>query len=825
MEREIQKPLALILILVTMISVISMSLGVENVRASEIEQDCDMEDGGTNEIQTTTSSQSIRTPAEWETTEEVLVGADGGGTHTGFINRLKSRLEKTNVTVKDVNDYPNTTDLEKPWVRDYGPISIMNSSERQINDMGNHAWGKDYNEFPQTYGAAVGETVHTLWEEIDNGYPRSNIGLWFSGGDFMVDSGGIFYHGSNWDDSYNDNFGIYESNQVDSIHVHIDMYAKLVSENTVIIAEAIDGNQVPNGGTNLSDTDGDILEDVVNYFESSSPRNGEDYQIFRVPAWKQDGSLVSYTNSLIVNDYVIIPEYNYDWKEGYDWDEHVAGPGGIYANAMPGYSRETVISSDIIQWGGAVHCATMQIPKENAAPVISDVDGDIEEVNSEFHVTVSVDITDDGDIEYADLYYRVDGEGDFTDVALDRQGTSDTYNVTIELDSLPGSSEFEYFIRVEDDYRAVSYFGDVWEPKTFEPHVNIYEPGQGHTVWPTVDIYWESNTPPGAIDHYSIRCRFGSEPWDDWINKDMYTNHTYTDMSEGEWSVQVRITTYDSETYTDEVTFTVSKPQPHVEITQPDDGETIYNDTVHVKWTSDTPSDAIDYFAVRLDDGVWINVGTDTEYTFTNLEYGIEYTVTVKIETTYNDNTQDSVTFYSDKPHVEITQPDDGETIYLDAVHVKWMSYTNSDAIDYFAVQLDAGKWINVGMETEYTFTDLEYGLEYTVTVKIETIYNDNTQDSVTFYTEEPPHLPMSIESVETEDDTATVQWINHGSIEVDYYEIRLNGGEWVKVDTSTSHTFQNLEERRYTVTVRMWDTDGDTWRDTAVFSVGDNPP
>ncbi|GEM_PF-3971503 len=115
-----------------------------------------------------------------------------------------------------------------------------------------------------------------------------------------------------------------------------------------------------------------------------------------------------------------------------------------------------------------------------------------------------------------------------------------------------------------------------------------------------------------------------------------------------------------------------------------------------------------------------------------------------------------------------------------------------------------------------------------TVTVRV-WVGSEDGQDTVYFYIDlegdDPPHVPMYIDSVETEEDTATVEWISHSSTRVDYYEIRLDGGEWMKVGTSTTYTFQNLEERRYAVTVRMWDNAVDSWQDTAVFTIGGDPP
>ncbi len=179
-------------------------------------------------------------------------------------------------------------------------------------------------------------------------------------------------------------------------------------------------------------------------------------------------------------------------------------------------------------------------------------------------------------------------------------------------------------------------------------------------------------------------------------------------------------------------------------------------------------------------------------------------------------------------PHVEITYPLWGQTFGSDSISVYWTSDNYDFNIDRFEIRLDGGDWIDKGTATFHTFTGLSHG-PHTVTVRVYLNVGGSAEDYVYFYIDlegdDPPHVPMYINSVETEEDTATVEWNGHSSTGVDYYEIRLDGGEWMKVGTSTSYTFQNLEERRYTVTVRMWDTDADSWQDTAVFTIGGDPP
>ncbi len=98
---------------------------------------------------------------------------------------------------------------------------------------------------------------------------------------------------------------------------------------------------------------------------------------------------------------------------------------------------------------------------------------------------------------------------------------------------------------------------------------------------------------------------------------------------------------------------------PSIEITSPDHGETIETATVTIDWGSQQGTYPIDHHKIRLNEGDWLNVGSDTQYTFEDLEDGT-YTVAVRVVDEEGLSGEDSIYF-------SIDIPDDPEFIPVNA--------------------------------------------------------------------------------------------------------------------------------------------------------------
>lgn len=129
---------------------------------------------------------------------------------------------------------------------------------------------------------------------------------------------------------------------------HVDMFLKIVGENTVLVAKYLP-DQV----------DYQVLEDCAELFGSSTNGEGQPWNVVRIPqpdVYYTNFVLPvvrTYTNSLIVNNIVLLPVYNIPID-----DDAVA----VYQQVLPGKTIYPINANVIIESGGAWHCVTMEYP-------------------------------------------------------------------------------------------------------------------------------------------------------------------------------------------------------------------------------------------------------------------------------------------------------------------------------------------------------------------------------------------------------------------------------------------------------------------------------
>jgi len=140
----------------------------------------------------------------------------------------------------------------------------------------------------------------------------------------------------------------------------------------------------------------------------------------------------------------------------------------------------------------------------------------------------------------------------------------------------------------------------------------------------TVTVVWSASDNLIDIAYYEV-----SSDGTNWINVGRETSYQFS-LSDGTYTIYVRA--YDeSGNYVEAtVTITIDTTAPDVTITSPSDGDIITSSSVTVEWTSSATD--ISYYLVRLDSGLWINVGTSTNYTFTNVGDGIHVVYVMAVD-------------------------------------------------------------------------------------------------------------------------------------------------------------------------------------------------
>jgi len=233
------------------------------------------------------------------------------------------------------------------WTRDYGPWFVFDGDGDVaiIDHYYNRPYRPDDNNIPIVCGEHFGIPVYTH-------------SLWHTGGNYMTDGCGIsFSTDLVWDENagmthqeifefMQDYYGLSAYNVVPDISAggihHIDCWAKLLDEETVLMKE-------------VSESHGDYpeLEQNAVLIGSLISSTGRNYEVVRVYCQNiPNGGVASYTNSLILNDKVLVPTFN---QSPYD-----ANALQAYQDAMPGYEVIGFYSSEWLT-DDALHCRALGI--------------------------------------------------------------------------------------------------------------------------------------------------------------------------------------------------------------------------------------------------------------------------------------------------------------------------------------------------------------------------------------------------------------------------------------------------------------------------------
>ncbi|HPQ41252.1 MAG TPA: agmatine deiminase family protein, partial [bacterium] len=236
--------------------------------------------------------------------------------------------------------------MDSVWMVDYGPFFVRVDGDREIIDHIYDRYGRwNDDEFPENLAGA--------WS-----LPFYTSDLRIEGGNFIADGHGICFI---TDRVIEQNEGYLTEPEVydrllsycgcETVHVldrindgtgHIDMFAKLLDEDTMLMGQYDPG-----------DPEYTILENNATYVESQIASTGNNYEVIRIPMPGSPSAYWTYTNSIIVNDIVYVPTYN---------DPLDPTALSIYQNAMPDHTIIAIDSSGVIGSGGAVHCTTKVVP-------------------------------------------------------------------------------------------------------------------------------------------------------------------------------------------------------------------------------------------------------------------------------------------------------------------------------------------------------------------------------------------------------------------------------------------------------------------------------
>lgn len=268
--------------------------------------------------------------------------------------RAQTYLEEQGVSTEHIRWVMDPTDTV--WIRDYGPQIIRSVDSEEWGVVDFHYYDGRRKDDNTPLVMALGLQLPYIDRQ------RTDV-LYTEGGNLNNDGfGGVVYSQR----TYNRNPGV-PSDEVDrriqsALQAtkalvpkdpvldgtgHVDMFMKIVRPDTVLM-----------GQYHPDQIDYAVLEENAALFARETNARGDQWRVVRIvqPDVYYTRFLIpvirTYTNSLIINDYVIVPVY------GIAEDEQALA---VYREVLPEKTLVPLDARDIIPSGGAWHCVTMEV--------------------------------------------------------------------------------------------------------------------------------------------------------------------------------------------------------------------------------------------------------------------------------------------------------------------------------------------------------------------------------------------------------------------------------------------------------------------------------
>ena len=370
----------------------------------------------------------------------------------------------------------NAISSSSMWIRDYGPFYIHEDGARAIVDY--------------VYGTYSGDDNVPFTIADYFSLPIYDSSIIHHGGNHITDGNRMGFSSTNifnynpgfTEEEIRNNFKDYLG--IDSLIViepmngdgtgHIDMFCKLLSDTLFIVGE-YENPEVSYPG------DYELLNNLAEYLGSLYNLDGRQFKVERIPMppfyyGGPAGTInYTYTNSLIINDKVLVPIY------GFETDEEALQ---IYSDLMPENEIIGLNSGFIIQYWGATHCVTSEHFSENPLIVLHE---EIDSLQYNSSSQIKFRLNPKFEESQGSVFYKSESEEYFTEVMAE-------LNNGIWTANLPAMTEdFCYYIT--GNATSGVYEFEVTLPE-FAPSVTF--PVQVGNVYASADVI----SPEVSISNY-----------------------------------------------------------------------------------------------------------------------------------------------------------------------------------------------------------------------------------------------------------------------------------------------------------------------------------
>lgn len=367
---------------------------------------------------------------------------------TCFVNRgiVSPRIHIINVNNAD--NYERLT-----WARDHNPFSIYKNGVDTLF-LSNSLLRNPYTTmFAKAMNLPQGKLIPNF--RFGNNY------YYWDGGNFLTDGHGTFNIANVFEDTglvnpattpFSDYFGIKKTLNVRGIGVHVDYWLKLINEETFVVSYVPQSNYgfSMDPDTELQKKIDEGIQSIVTNLSSVFGRSFQFIRIQNAPTFNDAGintayltEVASYTNSLILNKSVLVPQYLTEPTDSLALK--------AYREAMPGYKVIGVNTRSYAAGGGALHCLTREI--YSRYPLYMKHAWYRGTIDNRSDYPVMVEAKSVKGIRDVKLYWKP-GAGSFREITM-LPGAGNTY--TTHIPGQPDGTKIEYYISATDmDSKTIS---------------------------------------------------------------------------------------------------------------------------------------------------------------------------------------------------------------------------------------------------------------------------------------------------------------------------------------------------------------------------------
>ena len=408
---------------------------------------------------------------------------------------------------------------------------------------------------------------------------------------------------------------------------------------------------------------------------------------------------------------------------------------------------------------------------------------------------------------------------------LDNGGYSATIGSLSHSFSLLAQGTHTVIIKVIDNAGNINTTTIQFRVDSVAPVLTISTPNGGsYSTSPSVYVAWSASDATVGVQGYQYRI--DGAPL--WSNLSLATiNHTFTGLSDGSHTVEVRAFDYGNLLDLRSVTFIVDTVNPTLAIDNPANWYLTNATSVTVYWNGSDATAGIQGYQYSLDGAAFSGTAAPISHLFSSLLNGNHH-VDIKAVDKAGLTTIKRVNFTIDNvaPTLSVLSPSGGAYLGSSTVVATWNATDATSGVQGYQYQIDGLGWSARAMVLTNTFFGLS-DASHTIDVRVFDNANNVRTVSVTFVVD----VTVPLVSITSPVDralvgAAVVNWTGSDLTSgVLGYQYRVDNVSWSLLAMSYTNTFVGLADGHHFVEVRATDRSGNKYTVSVNFTLDATPP